>query len=167
MKATAIALVSACSMLPAAASAATFLVDFSINGSQGFTGLFDAPSGGGAVSNFTATIDGVVFDVQDGGLGFAYDPTINDFDMTASFTNSNVSAICPVLGTCDLTLFPDPDPLIPGDYQAVAANLSNFDDGTKYEISVIPVPAGFPLLLTCVTIFGLMQRGRKGGQSSL
>ena len=71
MRAKVIALISAFCMLPAAASSATFFIDFSINGSQNFKGTFDAPAVGGAVSNFIATIDGVVFDVQDAASALA------------------------------------------------------------------------------------------------
>lgn len=165
MKASLIAIIAALGLIPASATAASFTIDFSLNGGQNFTGTFEAPELGGAVTNFTATIDGVVFDVQDNGFGFQYVPLINDFDITSSFTNSNMSAICPIIGTCDLTIFPDPDPLVPGDYSAVAADFSNFDDGTKYEIiadqpPTIPIPAGLPLLVTGLAAIGLVRRRR-------
>ena len=148
-----VAAVAALLISTAAASGATFLIDFSVNGSQGYTGSFAAPFAGGAVSAFTANIGGVIFDVQDSVGAIVYDAAVNDFTTTISFTNSNATGLCPV-AACDLTLFPDPSP-IPGDYQAIAPDFSNFDDGTKYSISLVPLPATALLLLGALGLLGL------------
>lgn len=136
--------------------AATFEIDFS-NGGGTAIGTFDAPVGGGSVSNFSVTLSGVTFDTSLGSATtFDYDPTIVEFTYSggfASFTNSaNYAACAP--GECFLEIYPDPTP-IPGDYLAVDKLLNNLGPGTKYQIdpvpvNPVPVPAGLALLLTAL-----------------
>lgn len=142
-------------LAPGAALAvpALYDIDFS-NGGGTAIGTFQAPVGGGLVTNLMVTLDGVHFDTMDSATtNFVYDTALNEFTWataTPSFTNSvAVPGVCAALG-CDLTLFPDPDPLVPGDYQAIDANLNNLGPGTKYSINpnptaLVPVPAALPL----------------------
>jgi len=145
------AIVAATLALPVPASAVTFGLDFS-NGAGTAPGSFDAPLAGGAVTNLTATISGILFDTQlPGTTSFDYDPAINEFTYSGSFpsfTNSLAYAICPP-GQCFLEIYPDPDPLAPGDYLAVDKDLNNIDVGTKYVIlppQPIPLPSALGVL---------------------
>jgi len=147
-----------CVAVPGAAIAmpAIYEIDFS-NGGGTAIGTFQAPIGGGAVTNLMVTLDGVHFGTMDSATtNFAYDAGLNEFTWataTPSFTNSvAVAGVCVALG-CDLTLFPDPTPAIPGDYQAVDENFNNLGPGTKYAINpqpteVVPVPAALPLVVS-------------------
>ena len=145
-------------IVPGAALAvpAIYEIDFS-NGGGTAIGTFQAPVGGGLVTNLMVTLDGVHFDTMDSATtNFVYDTALNEFTWataTPSFTNSApVVGVCVAFG-CDLTLFPDPDPLVPGDYQAIDQNFNNLGPGTKYAINpnpteVVPVPGALPLALT-------------------
>jgi hypothetical protein len=132
------------------AQAAVFSVDFS-GGNGTVLGSFVAAPTGGPVSNFTVTLAGVTFDTFIGGT-HDYDAAINEFTYTGSFpayTNSAAYPICGI-GACFLEIYPDPDPVVPGDYLAIDADLNNIDAGTKYVIippSPIPLPATAWLLL--------------------
>ena len=129
-----------------AADAAVFTIDFS-NGGGTALGSFEAPATGGPVSNFVATISGVTFDVfATAGGTHAYDPATNEFTYTGgfpSYVNSAAFPVCPP-GQCFLEIYPDPDPLVPGDYLAIDKDLNNIDAGTKYVI-IPPGPAPVPL----------------------
>lgn len=148
---------------------AIYQIDFS-NGGGTAIGTFQAPIGGGAVTNLMVTLDGVHFDTMDSATtNFVYDTAINEFTWataTPSFTNSvAVPGVCLALG-CDLTLFPDPDPLVPGDYQAVDANFNNLGPGTKYSINpagteIVPVPAALPLAATGFGLLAILRARRK------
>ncbi len=129
--------------LPGVAMAATYQVDFSVLGGLGVIGTFEAPLGGGPVSNLTVTLQGVTFDTQTSGGAFDYDPAQGDFvNYTGfpGFTNSVAAAACGA-GACFLELYPLPGDPEPGDYLAIDADLNNIDDGTKYAIlPLLPVP---------------------------
>lgn len=158
-------------LAPGAALAvpAIYEIDFS-NGGGTAIGTFQAPVGGGPVTNLMVTLDGVHFDTMDSATtNFAYDLALNEFTWataTPSFTNSvAVPGVCAALG-CDLTLFPDPDPLVPGDYQAIDASLNNLGPGTKYSINpnpteVVPVPAALPLAATGLAFLAVMRLRRR------
>lgn len=140
-----------------AVHSATFEIDFSVNGTMGILGTFQAPTLGGAVSDFEVTLSGVIFDTQINGGAFEYDPVTNDFTNFAGFpgfTNSMAAASCGI-GACFLELYPIGDGS-PGDYLAVDAALANIDDGTRYLINPapIPLPAGAALLLTALAGLG-------------
>lgn len=157
-------------LVPAVAAAvpAIYEIDFS-NGGGTAIGTFQAPVGGGPVTNLMVTLDGVHFDTMDSATtNFAYDTGLNEFTWataTPSFTNSAaVVGVCVAFG-CDLTLFPDPDPLVPGDYQAIDQNLNNLGPGTKYSINpnpteVVPVPGALPLALTGVGVLAVLRARR-------
>lgn len=134
--------------LPGAAISATYQVDFSVLGSNNVIGTFQAPNGGGAVSNLMVTLSGVLFDTRtDAGGLFDYDPVAGDFvNYTAfpTYTNSIANALCGV-GLCLLQIYPNPNNVVPGDYLAVDANLNNIDDGTKYAVNPTPVSSPVPL----------------------
>ncbi|MEM1273664.1 MAG: hypothetical protein AAGF88_07600 [Pseudomonadota bacterium] len=135
------------------AHAATFSVDFSVNGTMGVVGTFEAPATGGVVSNFSVTLSGVTFDTQVGGGAFEYNPTVNDFENYSAFpsySNSVATGLC-AIGACFLEIYPIGDGT-PGDYLAIDAALANIDDGTKYLIgpSAIPLPASAALLLAAL-----------------
>ncbi len=157
-------------MAPGAALAvpAIYDIDFS-NGGGTAIGTFQAPVGGGPVTNLMVTLDGVHFDTMDSATtNLAYSIALNEFTWataTPSFTNSvAVAGVC-AASACDLTLFPDPDPLVPGDYQAIDQNFNNLGPGTKYSINptpteVIPVPAALPLAATGVGILAFLRLRR-------
>lgn len=157
----------------AAAVPAIYEIDFS-NGGGTAIGTFQAPVGGGPVTNLMVTLDGVHFDTMDSPTtNFVYDTGLNEFTWataTPSFTNSAaVAGVCVAFG-CDLTLFPDPDPLVPGDYQAIDQNFNNLGPGTKYAINpnpteVVPVPAALPLILTGMGVLAVL-RARRNRRSA-
>ena len=147
---------------------AIYEIDFS-NGGGTAIGTFQAPVGGGAVTNLMVTLDGVHFDTMDSATtNFVYDTGLNEFTWataTPSFTNSvAVAGVCAAFG-CDLTLFPDPTPGIPGDYQAIDENFNNLGPGTKYEINpqpaaIVPIPAAVPLVVSGVGLLALVRSRR-------
>lgn len=150
------------------ASAVTFQIDFS-NGSGTDLGEFEASAAGGPVSGLTATIGGVFFDSMiPGTTSFDYDPAINEFTYSGAFpsyTNSTPYPICGP-GECFLEIYPDPDPLVPGDYLAIDKDLNNIGPGTKYVIlppAPIPLPPALGLLALGVGSLAFVGRKRRPG----
>lgn len=153
-------------ILPLSASAATFQINFSQNGTNNIIGTFDAPASGGAVTNLMVQMFDVLFDTRiDGGGSFDYDPAAGDFVNYAAFptyTNATGNATCAANG-CMLQIYPLPNDPTPGDYLAIDANLNNIDDGTKYAISgpiaaPVPLPAGVGLMLTALAGLAALRR---------
>jgi hypothetical protein len=148
----------------------TYGIDFS-GGLGTVLGSFRAEATGGAVTNLTGTLSGVTFDTMlPGTTSFEYDPAINEFTYAGafpSFTNSGNYGIC-AAGGCFLEFYPDPDPLVPGDYLAVDALLNNIDAGTKYVIvppspgpAPIPLPGALGLLAGGIGALGLAAGRRR------
>ncbi|MEM1130567.1 MAG: hypothetical protein AAGH83_08590 [Pseudomonadota bacterium] len=131
-------------LLPTLANSATFRV---FTPPANTIGTFEAPLGGGLVSNLLIIQSGVLFDIRtDAGGPFTYDPTpgVNDFVGLSSidYTNSaNYPGVCGPM-QCAMTLFPLPgDPFVQGDIFAIDAMMNNIDEGTKYIIDPRPVGA--------------------------
>ena len=156
------ALITAALVSAGPVAAATYQITMA-----GQTTTFDAPLAGGAISNLSVSVAGVIFDTpQAGGLAPVYDPIENDIQgaggLFGYFANSIAGPGC-AIGTC-LLEFEDSNlglppkvwavfPLINGTPGAVIASGS-------YTISsidgVVPLPASVWLLgagLAALTAF--------------
>ncbi|MEZ5777572.1 MAG: hypothetical protein R3E44_04335 [Paracoccaceae bacterium] len=130
-------------------AAATYNVMFGGN-----PGTFDAPLGGGALTSFSATLGGTLFDTL--ALGAAapvYTPILNTLNNTmdvefhgagqpdGEVTNSTPSAPCP-LGQCVLLLYNTSGGTALPEYLVLnTVTLTNVTLGL-YSIDPTPVPAG-------------------------
>lgn len=145
------------------AGALTYSIDIG-----GTVTSFDAPAGGGAVSNFAATIAGVLFDTPDAGsTAPVYDPAENDINGAASlfggFRNSVAAGPCLALG-CVLS-FEDAIGNAPPRLWSMFPVLP-FPDGViafgEYSIAPVPLPAGLPLLAAGAAALLALGRRRAG-----
>lgn len=135
------------------------------------TTTFDAPSGGGAISNFSITVSGITFDTaQTGSSTPVYNAANRDIRGAASqfggFTNSTASGGCPV-GSCVLAFESSIALNAPKNWLAFMVGSSgNIANGTYTILQIAPppgpvVPLPAPILFLASGVAALAFAGRR------
>jgi hypothetical protein len=161
-------LAAALGLLPAAAQAVTWTIDFG-----SVTTSFQAPAAGGPVAGLSVTLGGVIFDTPEAGdLAPVFDPVSNDFSGAGggifSYYRSAASGSgCPET-VCLLEFENRVDPFTPPLWAAFPLEMGVpggvFASG-NYEIAAagpapIPLPAPLALMAAAAAALGIVRLRR-------